>query len=142
MSQNIFNTSLINLLKTMFKFAKAVLLGLFLGLYALAHDNSGIVKYSSVEMYEPTPMPDRIVLTWEDNPATTQSITWRTDTSVKKAFVQIAVANASGRDLNPDLFEAKTLFFQSDINQAHYHSITIRSLNPNTLYVYLSLIHI
>ena len=136
MSQNIFNTSLINLLKTMFKFAKAVLLGLFLGLYALAHDNSGIVKYSSVEMYEPTPMPDRIVLTWEDNPATTQSITWRTDTSVKKAFVQIAVANASGRDLNPDLFEAKTLFFQSDINQAHYHSITIRSLNPNTLYVY------
>ena len=96
----------------MFKFAKAVLLGLFLGLYALAHDNSGIVKYSSVEMYEPTPMPDRIVLTWEDNPATTQSITWRTDTSVKKAFVQIAVANASGRDLNPDLLRQKLYFFR------------------------------
>src|SRR5262247_2612941 len=37
--------------------------------------------------------PDRIVLTWSGDPATTQSITWRTDTTVANPVVQYALAS-------------------------------------------------
>jgi hypothetical protein len=40
--------------------------------------------YDPHSHYEPTPIPERVILTWEGDPATTQSVTWRTDTSSKK----------------------------------------------------------
>ena len=46
--------------------------------------------------------------TWEDNPATTQSVTWRTDTTTKKGKALLAIANSNGRALETKLFEAKT----------------------------------
>ena len=84
----------------------------------------------------PTPLPDRVVLTWNDNPATTQSVNWRTDVSVQKGFAQLAVANANGRTLKPKKFDAKTSYFRSDINEAHYHSVTFKNLEEDTLYTY------
>ena len=30
-----------------------------------------------------SPLPDRVVLTWNDDPTSTQSVNWRTDISVK-----------------------------------------------------------
>ena len=59
----------------------------------------------------PTPLPDRVVLTWNDNPATTQSVNWRTDISVKKGFAQLAIANANGRTLKPKEFNIVVLPF-------------------------------
>ena len=84
----------------------------------------------------PTPLPDRVVLTWNDNPATTQSVNWRTDISVKKGFAQLAIANANGRTLKPIKFNAETVYFKSDINEAHYHNVTFRNLKEDTLYAY------
>lgn len=92
--------------------------------------------YPARAMYEPTPMPERVVLTWSDDPATTQSVTWRTDTSVQRAVAEIAVANANGRALTPRRFTAETSYFESDLNAAHYHSLTFRELRPDTLYTY------
>ena len=84
----------------------------------------------------PTPLPDRVVLTWNDDPATTQAVTWRTDTSIEVGLAQLAIANANGRALKPDEFKAETSYFESDINEAHYHSVTFKNLQPNTLYAY------
>ena len=45
--------------------------------------------------YPPTSHPDRIILTWESDPATTQSVSWRTDTSVDQALALLAHDGAS-----------------------------------------------
>lgn len=92
--------------------------------------------FSEAKIHAPSPIPDRVVLTWNDDPATTQAITWRTDTSIKNAVAQIAIANSNGRALKPETFAAETTFFESNINQAHYHTITFTQLIPDTLYTY------
>jgi len=92
--------------------------------------------YAPSMIHAPTPMPDRVVLTWSDDPATTQSVTWRTDTSVKRGVAEIAIANANGRALEPRRAPAETSPFSSDLNEAHYHSVTFRGLAPDTLYTY------
>ena len=97
----------------------------------LSHPNSSLIKYPA-EMAH-SPLPDRVVLTWNDDPATTQAVTWRTDTSIEVGLAQLAVANANGRALKPDEFKAETSYFKSDINEAHYHSVTFKNLQPNTL---------
>ena len=86
--------------------------------------------------YLPTPLPDRVVLTWNDDPASTQAVNWRTDVSVQKGIAQLAIANSNGRALEPKEFKAETTYFKSDINQAHYHSVTFKNLKSDTLYAY------
>ena len=73
---------------------------------------------------------------WNDNTATTQSVSWRTDTSVMSGYAQIGVANASGRSMQTNEFKAVTTLFRSDINDAHYHNVTFTDLEPNTIYAY------
>jgi Purple acid Phosphatase, N-terminal domain/Calcineurin-like phosphoesterase len=108
-------------------------------------------------LYRPTPMPDRVHLTWSDKPATTQSITWRTDTTVQTAQVQFSPAEAGpyfvGRNASksvdpnkepdrkalPDrrsTIMATSTKLVTDLSEALYHSVTLRGLSPNTAYVY------
>ena len=108
----------------------------FFSITLLSHPNSSIEKYPDEMAHVPTPLPDRVVLTWNDDPATTQAVTWRTDTSIEMGLAQLAIANANGRALKPDEFKAETSYFESDINEAHYHSVTFKNLQPNTLYAY------
>ena len=109
---------------------------LFLCLNIFAHPNTLTEKYSYEMAYLPTPLPDRVVLTWNDDPATTQAVNWRTDVSVQKGIAQLAIANSNGRALEPKEFKAETTYFKSDINQAHYHSVTFKNLKSDTLYAY------
>lgn len=44
------------------------------------------------ESHRPRPIPDRVVLTWTGDPATTQTVTWRTDITVKMGVAQIMTA--------------------------------------------------
>ena len=87
--------------------------------------------------------PDRIILTWTGDPATTQAITWRTDDSVSMAFAEIAVADASSRfDKGAKRLKAKTEALElgrHDKNaeiRTHYHSVVFEELMPETLYAY------
>ena len=50
-----------------------------------------LAPYPEAAKWTPSPMPDRIVLTWQDDPATTQSVTWHTDESVTTPQAQIAL---------------------------------------------------
>jgi PAS domain-containing protein len=99
-------------------------------------DHHGPEAYPQSLIHAPTPVPERVILTWSENTATTQSVTWRTDTSVTKAYAEIAVANANGRAMQTQRFDAETEFLKSDLNEAHYHSLTFRNLEPDTLYAY------
>lgn len=98
-------------------------------------------------IYRPTHVPDRVILTWNADPATTQAVTWRTDPTVKKALGQIAVAEGGaahdplGAKVRPNpertkSVEGKTEFHKSDLFEAHYHSVAFTGLAPATRYVY------
>ena len=62
----------------------------------IAHQQWNAKEFPPEMAHQPTPLPDRVVLTWNDNPATTQSVNWRTDISVKKAFAQLAICISNG----------------------------------------------
>ena len=101
-----------------------------------AHEDWEPVPYDWALEHAPTPIPDRVILTWNDDTTTTQAVTWRTDTSILRGIGEIAVANVSGRELEPEQVKAITTPFKSDLNEAHYHNVTFRDLEPETLYAY------
>ena len=85
----------------------------------------------------PSPIPDRIVLTWLTDPATSQAITWRTDTTVTRAVVEIAPAEASPRFmLAVDSIAAQTERVETDSGPAHFHSANAQTLTPGSQYAY------
>ena len=85
----------------------------------------------------PSQIPDRIVINWSGDPTTTASITWRTDTSITQAEGQIAEANASANFTTWARSEnARTEKWKRNRRVAHFHSVTFKSLKPNTLYAY------
>jgi Purple acid Phosphatase, N-terminal domain/Calcineurin-like phosphoesterase len=98
-------------------------------------------------IYRPTHVPDRVILTWNGDPATTQAVTWRTDTTGTKAVGQLALSEGgTGHDSlgakvrpNPDKTKTvpgKTELVKSDLFEAHYHSVSFTELKPATKYVY------
>ena len=44
----------------------------------------------------PSKNPDRIILTFFGNPASSRAVTWRTDSTIKNGFAQIAEALVNG----------------------------------------------
>lgn len=89
------------------------------------------------EIYRPTRIPDRVVLTWTGDPATSQAVTWRTDTRVKSGKAQImpaphgTEAPAAVRDVS-----AVTTVFSNRLWTVHQHAVEFKDLAPNTLYAY------
>ena len=91
----------------------------------------------------PSKDPDRIVLTFLGDPATSRAVTWRTDNTVPQAVAQIAIAG-----VNSDFAEkavtvkAQLEPFDMGINTknapltVHYHSVNFENLQPDTLYAY------
>ncbi|MEE4174562.1 MAG: metallophosphoesterase family protein [Xanthomonadales bacterium] len=90
----------------------------------------------------PGPHPDRIVLNFSDDPATTISVSWRTDTSVEAAVAEIAPAtpapkfwrHAVTRTARTERMDGSGILTTEQV--AHYHSVTFRGLQPDTLYAY------
>lgn len=87
--------------------------------------------------HAPTAMPDRVVLTWKGDPATSQAVTWRTDASVRRAMAEIAVAEGGPKFVRKlSRLPATTEALQTDLSLAHFHSIDFQGLQPKTSYVY------
>ncbi len=92
--------------------------------------------------YPASNQPDHIVLTWSENPRTTQTIQWRTSTDVATG----AVAYQRKRDyrsFNPKKpLEVKalteSLATPDVVNDpiVHRHTAVLRGLEPDTSYVY------
>jgi 3',5'-cyclic AMP phosphodiesterase CpdA len=94
------------------------------------------VPFANAAAHAPRPLPDRIVLTWDGDPATTQAVTWRTDTSVLRAVAELAVAGDNGYAMQTTAHPARTELLEADLGPAHYHSVTFTDLQPETLYAY------
>lgn len=92
--------------------------------------------YPEAEAHAPRPLPDRIVLTWRGDPATSQAVTWRTDPSIRRGVAELALAKDNGRALQATAVNATTTAFTSDLGEAHYHSAEFTGLQPDTLYAY------
>lgn len=94
--------------------------------------------YPLAQMHRPTPLPDRITLTWSGDPSTTQAVTWRTDTSASRTVAQIAPADPSPylEELSKTV-EAADETLETDLGfSARYHSVNFTGLKPNSQYVY------
>lgn len=89
------------------------------------------------EVYRPTPMPDRICLSWTGDPATSMSVTWRTDPSVAQAVAEYALAT-DGPDFRDQAVrvDATSQSLSTDLNEAKYHEASFTDLTPETKYLY------
>ena len=89
------------------------------------------------ELYRPTAVADRICLSWTQDPATSMSVTWRTDTTVNKAVAEYALAT-DGPDFQSHAVRvgASSQALESDLNQANYHEALLPNLEPETKYLY------
>lgn len=80
---------------------------------------------------------ERIILTWNEDPATSQAVTWRTNAADMPALAQIAQAEASPDFVSSaQTFSATTTGLQLENGKTYYHSVNFTNLTPNTLYAY------
>lgn len=98
----------------------------------------GAACFQSAELKTPGNIPSRIILTWSDDPARTQSVTWRTETPLKTPRAQVARLTA-----NPD-FErtAATVPGTGAVDNiagnrtAGHYVVNFQGLTPSTKYCY------
>lgn len=87
--------------------------------------------------HRPTPIPDRIILTWSGDPARSQAVTWRTDITVEAAVAQLALAGAGPEFVSKaETINATTTLLKTDLGSAHYHTVHFENLTPATKYAY------
>lgn len=92
--------------------------------------------------HAPTPLPDRVMLTWSDDPCTTVNITWRTDTTTAAPVVEYAHGDKlrgnlrTGRVPGAERVEAQRAPFESDLGVYHLHSAKLEGLAPASMYAY------
>jgi 3',5'-cyclic AMP phosphodiesterase CpdA len=95
-----------------------------------------VPKATDAETWRPSRVPDRIVLTWTNDPVHTQAVTWRTSTS---SSAQAEVMPAEGGPLvatKARRVTARTTTLTSDLGTAHYHTAVFEDLAPKTKYAY------
>jgi 3',5'-cyclic AMP phosphodiesterase CpdA len=116
-------------------------IGGFLALVPAVAQNalSGVKKVEDSVQWRATAVPDRIILTFEADPATTQSVTWRTSPEVAPGQAVAQVAPASAYPKFGDA--ATTVTAQSeavagDLGAFHSHSARFTGLKPKTQYAY------
>jgi hypothetical protein len=80
--------------------------------------------------------PDQVILTWSEDPKTTQTIQWRTDTEVKKGIIRY---RKKGTDESQQV-EAEVDLIQDRLiandRYCHHHTAALRDLEPGTTYLY------
>lgn len=121
----------------MFKGSFILLLGALLGGPAsLQADTHHHYKRGAVDSVA-TEIPDRVVLTWAKDPATSASFTWRTAAAVDSGFAEVALADASPNFIfDLERHRAITEAFVRKTHEWNSHSVTVEGLEPNTLYAY------
>lgn len=103
---------------------------------ALAHNANTLVPKGN-GFYEPKAMPDRVVLTPTETPATSIAVTWRTDTLTTSPAVQVAPSShGPGLLLEGRELRATSRKLRAQNGAAHHHSLVIDGLKPATLYAY------
>jgi 3',5'-cyclic AMP phosphodiesterase CpdA len=86
-------------------------------------------------------VPERIILSYSDDPATTISVTWRTGDGVASPGAQIALAGNNKASLESNAVSEKAVsqslaIGTKTVYQIRQHSVTFRGLLPDTAYCY------
>jgi len=79
-------------------------------------------------------IPDHITLTWTGDPATTMTITWRTDDTVTSGVVQYQ--KGSKLSATADQTDAVGVDFDTDLGACRIFTARLVGLSPNTKYAY------
>ena len=80
---------------------------------------------------------ENIILTWKDNPTTSQAVTWRTNSSLPQSYAEIALADASPEFIKTARkYPATTSKIKTDKHSVYYHSVNFENLIPDTMYAY------
>ncbi len=105
-------------------------------------DDADILNYYQFTSHVSKSDPDQIVLTWSDDPKTTQTIQWRTDAKVKKGYVKYIRKSDLNRfdPRSPMKVKAVSRILETP-NIANdlinfRHSVTLRKLDAGTTYAY------
>ena len=95
------------------------------------------VAITHQQRYTATAMPDRIVLSWQHDPATSFSVTWRTDKTVNVGLGEISVATDGPKFTSKKTtVQATRVTYKPEFGEVHHHTVTFTGLKPETQYVY------
>ncbi|WP_197524990.1 purple acid phosphatase family protein [Botrimarina hoheduenensis] len=111
-----------------------------------AHQDHGQASlrgpYPAAKQYAPTPVPDRLCLSWSSDPATTMDVCYRTDAGVTQTLCEWAI----GRDLvgNASTGGIQDAARTQGINEpfvtnagpCRMHTVRLQGLTPKTRYAY------
>ncbi|GAB3257708.1 metallophosphoesterase family protein [Larkinella harenae] len=87
--------------------------------------------------YLPSAYPDRLTLGWQDSPTTSQSVNWRTDSTVSNAVGAILEADPSPElEKKAATVQATTQRIILDGATKLYHTVHFKNLKPGTKYNY------
>jgi hypothetical protein len=92
--------------------------------------------------YPSGPQPDQVVLTWSEDPRTSQTVQWRTGPGVSQGSVAYLKKSDHHRfsPRRPDVVEAVTVAMNTPdiVNDPlnYRHTAVIRGLEPDTAYLY------
>lgn len=116
----------------------ALILGTVIASPSIAHDTPrNTLVPPGQHPYRPSAMPDRVILTITEEPATSQIVNWRTVPGVDVTEAQIAVATGSvGLHLDAARVIGSHRTLLSENGLALHHEVRFDGLEPNTLYAY------
>jgi len=83
-------------------------------------------------------VPERIILTWTGDPATSQSVTWRSEEVPDRAVAEIVTVDASpafAENARQLTATSQSVTVEAD-REVCYHTADFTGLTPNTLYAY------
>lgn len=107
------------------------------GTPAAAEVAAGPPKAEASDLWAPGLMPDRIILTWTNDPSTTQAVTWRTSTDVQSAMAELAVPDGGpALETGATQITAVSQDLTTDLGSARYHTVQFEQLQPRTRYAY------
>ena len=88
--------------------------------------------------YPSSDKPDHVMLTWSEDPRTTQTVQWRTNTDVENGVVRYR-ARGTSPDASVEVLAERELIedrLLMNDRYTHRHTAVLRGLNPSTTYVY------
>ena len=86
--------------------------------------------------YPSSPRPDQVALTWSEDPRHTQTIQWRTDTSVKDGVVRLMTEDGEAlREIPAEIEAIEDRMLMND-RYIHHFTADVRGLDAGTSYRY------
>lgn len=126
-----------------YRFLLALVMSPTLSTLCIAHEPVAMPQAGNYQgmVIEPTlvyasDVPDRVLLSWKKDPATSISMTWRSKES-PAAVAEIAVATEASQFVKTiQRVTAETSPLKTNLGTIHMHAATFENLKPETIYVY------